>query len=708
MTRTFSVGVDAGELFTHCAVVGDGGETYVGRAPTDPDSSVGFFGAITEAAEAMDLTLQGLMSHTARLVHATTVGISALAAGAEPQIALLTTEGHGDTACASTYRGSWVHEPGNEWQSAADRPASLVDRANVFEIRERVDVAGEVLIPLDRSSVVRAAREICSRGITSIAVSLLWGHLNPAHERCVREILKEECSRHGVEPFVTCGHEVSPSSGETGRAAITVANAYIALALHRDVSRILERARVAGYVGELLFAGADGGLIDARTAMDFPIRTLQGGPSAGLAACRTLGRESESPNLLFTDLGGTGLHVGRVLGEELRSIDDPVERRPHGGHGELVESSGLGGGTIAWIDESGRLRVGPASAGAWPGPACFGRGGIAPTLTDADLVLGVLNPNLSFPDGRLVDKVAAEDAIGSIAEPLGMTVLECAAGIVEIADSIAEGVLRRVAFGRDGDLRQLDLWAAGGAAGMHAGAYGFGLGIRRIVIPMGDMASDWTAYALATAQEAVDFSAPLAEWYPFDVARLESAREELAKRATAVVGRRNPARRRGCTVASRESVQVTVGVGEPEITLPLPAGALTDAAVATLAEEAQAACTRRHGKADPGSLGLVISGLKLRVEIGRDLPAGTAKSTHVRRRRATPDAERPVFWRERGDVVSTPVFKCRNVLVGDEIRGPALVDCSRSTVAIRPGLLLTVDGFGSFVVTRAAVADGDE
>jgi N-methylhydantoinase A/oxoprolinase/acetone carboxylase beta subunit len=135
---------------------------------------------------------------------------------------------------------------------------------------------------------------------------------------------------------------------------------------------------------------------------------------------------------------------------------------------------------------------------------------------------------------------------------------------------------------------------------------------------------------------------------------------------------------------------------------------LTDAAVATLAEEAQAACTRRHGKADPGSLGLVISGLKLRVEIGRDLPAGTAKSTHVRRRRATPDAERPVFWRERGDVVSTPVFKCRNVLVGDEIRGPALVDCSRSTVAIRPGLLLTVDGFGSFVVTRAAVADGDE
>jgi N-methylhydantoinase A len=708
MTRTFSVGVDTGEMFTHCAVVGDDGETYVGRAPTDPDSSVGFFGAITEAAEAMDLTLQVLMSHTTRLVHATSVGMAALATRAEPQIALLTTEGHGDTAGGGTYRGSWVYEPDNEWQLPAGREPSLVDRANIFEIRERVDFAGNVQIPLDRSSVVGAAREICSRGITSVAISLLWGHVNPAHERSVRDVLKEECLREGVEPFVTCAHEVSPHSGETARAAITISNAYIASALHRDVSRILERARVAGFVGELLFASADGALIDARGVMDFPIRTLQGGPSAGVAACLALGGEAGSPDLLFTELGETGLDVGRVLGEELRSMDDPVERRPHGRHGELVESHGLGGGAVAWIDEGGRLRVGPASAGAWPGPACFRRGGSDPTLTDADLVSGVLNPNLPSPDGTPVDKVAASHAIRSIAEPLGMTVTECAAGIVEIADSIAESVLRKVAFGREGDLRQLDLWAGGGVAGMHAGAYAFGLGVRRVIFPMGDMASDWAAYALATAQDAAAFSVPLSEKYPLDLDRLESARKEVARRATSFIASRNSARSGSCKVVLKEWVQITVGAEEPAIKIPLPAGALDDATAEHVAEEVQAAYVRRYGEQEAlESPRPAISGVHLRGEIGRDLLAGRPKSTHIGRYGPTPDDERLVFWRELGSVESTPVYNGRSVLVDDEVRGPALIDCSRSTVSIRPGQLLKVDRFGNFVVTRTA-GSGDE
>jgi N-methylhydantoinase A len=703
MTRTFSVGVDTGEMFTHCAVVGDEGETYVGRAPTDPDSSVGFFGAITEAAEAMDLTLQGLMSHTARIVHATSVGMAALATRTEPQIALLATEGHGDTAGGGTYRGSLVYEPDNEWELSAGRGPSLIDRANIFEIRERVDFSGDVQIPLDRSSVVGAAREICSRGITSVAISLLWGHVNPTHERNAREVLKEECLRQGVEPFVTCAHEVSPHSGETARAAITISNAYIASALHRDVSRILERARVAGFVGELLFAGADGALIDARRVIDFPVRTLQGGPSAGVAACLPLGREAGSRDLLFTSLGETGLDVGRVLGEELRPMDDPVERRPHGRHGELVESHGLGGGAVAWIDEGGRLRVGPASAGAWPGPACFRRGGTDPTLTDADLLSGVLNPNLASPDGAPVDKMAATDAIRGIAEPLGMTVTECAAGIVEIADSIAESVLRKVAFGREGDLRQLDLWAAGGVAGMHAGAYAFGLGVRRLVFPMGDMASDWAAYALATAQDAVAFSVPLSEKNPLDLDRLESARKEVAKRATSFIGRRDSARSGNCNAVLKEWVQIAVGAGEPAIRIPLPAGALDDATAVHLAEEFQAACIRRYGEqAALESPQIAISGAHLRGEIGRDLPAGRAKSTHIGRYGPTPDTERLVFWREVDSVVSTPVYNGRSVLVDDEVPGPALIDCSRSTVSIRPGQLLKVDRFGNFVVTRTA------
>lgn len=701
MSRTFSVAVDAGGQFTHCAVVSADGHTYTGRALTVPDPSVGFFDAITDVAESMGMTLQELLCRTARLIHATTVGMSALAARGGPPIALLTTGGHGDTTGFGIYPGGSTPGAGPGWGPPPDGPISLVERRNVFEVQERLDVAGEVIMPLGRASVQRAARAISDRGIGSVAICFLWGHVNPSHERRARAILEEECIHHGSRPFVTCGHEVSSRSGEGERAAAAIVNAYISAPLGRYVSRLLERARVAGYEGDLHLAAADGTLIDSLTAASSPIRTLLGGPNAAAEACRRIARESGGSGVVFADLGGTCFDIGVVGDAEPPSSDHPLERPAHGRPGVRAHSTSLSGGAVAWIDESGRLRVGPNGVGAPGGPACFRRGS-APTITDADLLLGVLRPDLFLPNGDAVDHAAAEGAIESLAEPLGITAVECAAAVVELAEGIAEGLLRRATLGSEVASRDLELWAVGGAAGLHATAYAFSLGVQRLIVPMGHLAADWTAYALATAPQSVSLSVEIWEKEPFDPDLLEAVRLDLRDQASAAIGIPDGFLANAEPLTFAESVQVRTGTGQPEMTIPLPRGELDDAAAGILAAECRDACRRRYGATSAVfDCKPVISGLNLRVDRYDHIWSQRPRAVQSRVEKASPapEGERAVFSRERGEMVPTPVFAAGRLFAGDLIKGPALVDSPRSTVALRAGQVLSVDGLRNFVIT---------
>jgi N-methylhydantoinase A len=704
-SRRFSVAVDIGGTFTDCAAVDLDGRTFVGKVPTtEQDPSIGFFGAIEQAAAAANMSLDEMLQQTRRLAHATTVGLNAVVTRSGVRVGLLATHGHGDALWIMENSGRVTGASVEEMLDYAKStiPVPLLSKSDVIEVRGRIDFAGDIIVPLHEGDVTAAAEQMADQEVDAIAIAFLWGHVNPEHEKRARELVEEVLARRGVERFVTCSHEVAPRIGEYARSASTVMNAYIGPLLRTYVARIVEQAREAGYTGEVLFGNAEGGLIDADTVKVRPISTLQSGPVGGTVACATLGTEMDFPNVLATDMGGTSLDVSIVRGGAFHLTDEAIfERQRLNFRKVAVESIGAGGGSIAWLDEAGGLRVGPQSAGSHPGPACYGRGGTEPTVSDADLLLGILNPERVLAGGVSLDVDAAERAIKTVADPLGMTPIECAAGIVEIADNKMESLVRRVALQGGNDPRDFVLWAFGGAAGMHAGLYGRGLGIEKVVIPMNDLASVWSAYGMAMAGETRTFEVPLFDSYPFDPTAVEEAFAQITAEARAyadkIIG---PDSLLSREVTFVRSADLKYSLQEFEVEAAFPDGPFDDAAAEQLVSNFERTYEQRYGEGSGyRDAGVALTALRLRVEISWDRPPIFRPAEHNGHRVVERSSERPVFWRESGGMVSTPAYDGAGLLVGDAMDGPAIIEYPDTTVAVRPGQRLTVDDFGNLVIT---------
>ena len=285
------------------------------------------------------------------------------------------------------------------------------------------------------------------------------------------------------------------------------------------IDRIADGARLRGYRGPLLMAQCDGGLLPADAARELPVGTLQSGPVGGIAGAAKASPAVDDPDVIVADMGGTTFDVGAFSGGVLRRRNESIIER-HLTHLRKVdiESVGAGGGSIAWLDrESGVLRVGPHSAGADPGPICYGRGGTEVTVTDADLVLGVLNPERPLAGGLRLDVDAARKAIAALGEQVGLDTLRCAAGIVEIVDRRMEDLLRRVTIQAGRDPRRFSLWAYGGASAAHVGLFARGLGVRRVLIPLGETASVWSACGCALLDQQRRYETSTFLKTPFDL-----------------------------------------------------------------------------------------------------------------------------------------------------------------------------------------------
>lgn len=704
--RRFSVAVDIGGTFTDCAAVDLDGKTFVGKVPTtEEDPSIGFFGAIEHAATVAGLSLDEMLQQTRRLAHATTVGLNAVVTRSGVRVGLLATHGHGDALWIMENSGRVTGASVEEMLDYAKStiPVPLLSKADVVEIRGRIDFAGDVIVPLDEDDVTQAAERLLDQDVDAIAIAFIWGHANPVHEKRARELVEQVLERRGVDRFVTCSHEVAPRVGEYARSASTVMNAYIGPLLRAYVTRIVEQAGERGYTGEVLFGNAEGGLIDADTVKLRPISTLQSGPVGGTVACGTLGTEMDFPNILATDMGGTSLDVSIVQGGAFQLTDEAIfERQRLNFRKVAVESIGAGGGSIAWLDEAGGLRVGPQSAGSHPGPACYGRGGTEPTVSDADLLLGILNPDHRLAGDVALDMAAAERAIKTVADPLGMTPIECAAGIVEIADNKMESLVRRVALQGGNDPREFVLWAFGGAAGMHAGLYGRGLGIEKIVIPMNDLASVWSAYGMAMAGETRTFEVPLFDSFPFNLGAVEKAFAQITEQAQAYVDKIiGPDSALSREVTFVRTADLKFSLQEFEVETAFPDGPFDHAAAEQLVANFERTYEQRYGEGSGyRDAGVALTVLRLRVEISWDRPpifrpkAGENGGRVVER-----SSERPVFWRETGGMVTTPAYDGRDLLAGDAMEGPAIVEYPDTTVAVRPGQHLAVDDFGNLVIT---------
>src|SRR5215813_8887528 len=486
----FFVGTDVGGTFTDLWVADATGEARVFKTSTTGDVMGGVLNALNLAAQSYRLEFGAFCARIERFGHGTTVSLNALLTGRAARTAVVTTAGFGDTLEIGRMRRQTAGLSDTEVTDyfLHNRYPPIIPRGRIIEVSERIDANGKIVAPLDEVDARNQLRALSREGIEAVAICTLWSTANPVHELCLKEIVAEELPG----AFLCLSHEISSVVGEYGRMSTAAANAALGPIAGRYLARLERTLRQAGMRVPILMMTNAGGVLPTDVLNDRPAFALFSGPAAGVIGSLAIGERIGAKNLLTTDIGGTSFDVGVVVGGK------PLMRREIAVAGADIRvpsidvaSIGAGGGSIAAV-RFGNLTVGPQSAGANPGPACYGRGGTEPTATDADLVLGVLDPD-NFIGGRMrLDVEAARRAIhDKVAKPLGMSLTEAAWGIREVLDAKMADLLRRSTIERGHDPREFTFFANGGAGPSHAWALVRELGLKGFIVP-----------AAATAQSA--------------------------------------------------------------------------------------------------------------------------------------------------------------------------------------------------------------
>jgi N-methylhydantoinase A len=502
----FYVGTDVGGTFTDVWVTDGLTRAQVFKSPTTADVMTGVIDGVRLAAEAYGHAFDSFCREIERFGHGTTVGLNALLTGRAAKTAVLTTQGFGDTLEIGRMRRQTAGVSDLELTDfyIRERHRPLTPRDLVIELVERVDANGRIVTPLDVEHARMALRDLAGRDVEAIAVCTLWSSVNPVHEIALRDLIREEMPT----VFITLSHEIAPVVGEYGRMSTTAANAALGPIAGRYLRKLESTLREAGMQVPILMMTNAGGVLPTSVLDDRPAYALFSGPAAGVIGSLAIGERLGYRNILTSDIGGTSFDVGVIVDGK------PAMRREISLAGADirvpsidVDSIGAGGGSIASV-VFGNLVVGPQSAGANPGPVCYGRGGKEPTSTDADLVLGMLDPD-HFIGGRMkLDVAAARAAIEEkIARPLNMSIEEAAWGIREVLDSRMADLLRRVTIERGHDPREFVLFANGGAGPSHAWAMARDLGLTKFVVPAAATAQ--SAFGCAVSALGLTREAPL-------------------------------------------------------------------------------------------------------------------------------------------------------------------------------------------------------
>ena len=412
------IGVDAGGTFTDCVVATDTGQLAVGKALSTPGAlEEGVLASLADAAAHLGVSTETLLAGTDVLAHGTTVGLNALLTGTGAKVGLITTAGFESTlAIAKANKVQGLSDDDLERATSWNKPALLVPRHLTRGVAGRIDARGAVLEDFDVEDARRCVAELAAEGVNSVAVALLWSVANPLHERQTAEVVSAALP----DAHLALSSDLVPRIGEYERTATVVVDAYIGPLVSSYLAHLEERLRGLCFTGLFVLMRMGGGVIPVDLARRMPVHTLHSGPVGGVAAASKLGVQLGHPNIITTDVGGTSFDVGLVIGSEVLYSSKPmIERQALAIPVVDVTSIGTGGGSIASVDELlGALKVGPASAGAIPGPACYGRGGTRPTVTDAAVILGYVD----HLGGQLrLDRQAAVAAVQSdVAGPLGM------------------------------------------------------------------------------------------------------------------------------------------------------------------------------------------------------------------------------------------------------------------------------------------------
>jgi len=677
----YRIGTDVGGTFTDFVLVRPDGTLVLDKHPTTPhDQSDGVLGGLERLATREGSSLEAFLGRTALIVHGTTTADNTMIELSGAVTGLITSEGHRDEI---EIRRGFKEDI---WDPALPPPPPICPRRRRYGVPERLAVDGSVVVPLDEDAVRRALRRMRHQGVESLAVCFLFAYVNPVHERRVRELAAEELPG----AMVSLSHEVMPQAPEFERTSTTLVNAYVGPRIEGYLSRLESRLRAAGFRGELLVMQSNGGVMPGGYVAQKAVAVMGSGPAGGVMAAAAVARAAGMRDFVSVDMGGTSYDVCLVRAgvPEVKAGWNWHHRYLVGLPMVEVETVGAGGGSIARV-ESGALRVGPRSAGADPGPVCYGRGGTEPTVTDANVVLGYLDPE-RFCGGRMpLDARAAYAAVQSrIAEPLGLGVVEAAEGIYRLVNANMANAVRKATARRGVDPRELTLVVFGGNGPIHAVPQAEELGIRRILVPR--LSPAFSALGLLLTDHVVDearsYVTPIGLLDATHVERLFADLEGAARRALAHGGRRLRFERFLLLCYPGQTFDLAVPYAGTS-------HAVTRPALAATIERFHRQHEALHGYASREEEPM-LRGVRLKtigLEAKPQLPRLPRRSTRAARRH-----ERRV--RFAGRWISTPVFEGARLGAGSTLRGPAIVEEEFTTIVVPPGTRAVVDPHGSYVL----------
>ena len=699
------IGIDIGGTFTDCAVLDrDGRIVATAKAPsTREDPAEGVLDAIRVAADSLETTLDGLLSGCRHLIHGCTIATNAVVERNGVSTGLITTKGHEDAIpigkvmqkVAGQSEREMIHQ---SHLDKADPP--IVDRRMIRGVAERLDRAGDVVVAMDEDEAARAVDALVADGARAIAVCFLWSFLNGEHERRVRERIE----RDHPDVYVSTSSELAPVLGEYERAVTTVVNAYVGPRVVDYLERLAADLNERGYRAPLLLAHSMGGLTTMEDVRARPLLMLDSGPVSGVLGARFFGAAYGEDNILCADMGGTTFDVamiegGRSVLDEQPVIDKYAYLMPK----VAVSSVGAGGGSIVWLDENGLLRVGPDSAGADPGPACYGRGGTRLTVTDVDLILGFLDAS-AFLGGRMrLDIAAAEGAADELAGAMRSDRMSVASGAFRIVNAHMADLMRRCSIDRGRDPREFVLFAYGGAAAMHIAYLARELRIGTVYVP--SFAAVFSALGMMTGGllhgEEASFPAvfPLAdeEW-----ARLGALFEENERGLAALF------ESEGVPEGERRferSLYMKYRLQPSALSVPVSAGSSQDAVV----DAFEARYSALYG-ANAAYRAAGIEIVKCRVEGMAETVAPALAAVDP-----DPDADpeaartgtRPIFFPETGAARDAPVYDGALLSPGMTFRGPLVIERAGDTIVLPSFAGARVDGFGNVVISVDPPGNGE-
>ena len=699
--RSYHIGVDVGGTFTDLVAAEEGsGRTVTLKVPSTPRAPEQAVLDALRSFLSMPADRDNGPPAVALICHSTTVATNALLGQLHltpPRVGLLTTEGFRDVLEIGRQARSEVYN------LFVVRPRPLVERHDRLGVPERVDAHGAVLRPLDEEAVRRALAQLHADGVRDVAVVFLHSYVNSTHEQRVAALAAADFPALAV----TLSSDVDPEYREYERASTTVVTAALRPIVSGYLGRLEEGVRALGIAAPLLVMGSHGGMADLRAAAARPAGLLESGPASGLAAAAELARRLELARVLSLDMGGTTAKAGTILHGAPETVTEyEAAGRTHSGRQvrgsgypvrfpflDLAEVS-AGGGTIAHVDAGGALRVGPMSAGADPGPVCYARGGADPTVTDANLLLGRLNPAHLLGGAMPVDRDAAMRAMAALARRLNLETMDLAAGIIRLINADMARALRIVSVERGHDPRRFTMVAFGGGGPLHACALAAGLGVPRAIVPPGP--GLFSAAGLLTSPLKVALVRPVltaaAEARPHELAALSAAMEaeavsELTRQGAA------PA-----TIEVAHTLDLRYAGQSYELAVPAEPGTgeWVDGVVARFHERHREV----YGYASPEHAVEVVA-----ARTTATAPAGTATAPGSPPAAAgvapEPSSVRPVYSDEVGDFTPTSVFWRDDLPVGTALAGPAVVEQYDSTTLLHPGWRLTVDGTGNLVLQAA-------